>query len=48
EFPVKPGVARSELVSSWGEFPPDTLPLTDVSGHRAEALKIMEEVNFDG
>ena len=48
EFPVKPGVARSELVSSWGEFTPDTLPLTDVSGHRAEALKIMEEVNFDG
>ena len=37
-----------ELVSSWGEFTPDTLPLTDVSGHRAEALKIMEEVNFDG
>lgn len=48
EFPVKPGVARSELVASWGEFTPDTLPLTDVSGHRAEALKIMEEVNFDG
>ncbi|OHC44634.1 MAG: iron ABC transporter substrate-binding protein [Rhodobacteraceae bacterium GWE1_64_9] len=48
EFPVKPGVARSELVSSWGEFTPATLPLTDVSGHRAEALKIMEEVNFDG
>ena len=48
EFPVKPGVPASALVTSWGSFTPDMLPLTDVSGHRAEALKIMEEINFDG
>ena len=48
EFPVKPGVPASALVTSWGTFTPDSLALTDVSGHRAEALKIMEEVNFDG
>ncbi len=48
EFPVKPGVARSELVASWGEFTADTLPLADIAAHRAEALKIMEEINFDG
>ena len=48
EFPVKPGVARSALVQSWGDFTPDTLPLTEVASHRAEALKLMEEVNFDG
>ncbi|WP_343115769.1 Fe(3+) ABC transporter substrate-binding protein [Ostreiculturibacter nitratireducens] len=48
EFPVKPGVARSELVESWGEFTPDNLNLMDVAIHRAEALKLMEEVNFDG
>lgn len=48
EFPVKPGVPASELVASWGTFTPDTLSLTDVSGHRAEALKIMETVDFDG
>ena len=48
EFPVKPGVARSELVQSWGEFTPDTVGLTDVAAHRAEALKIMEEINYDG
>ncbi len=48
EFPVKPGVPASDLVSSWGSFTPDALPLTDVAGHRAEALKIMEEINFDG
>ena len=48
EFPVKPGVARSELVSSWGEFTPDRTPLADIAAARAAALKIMETVNFDG
>ena len=31
EFPVKPGVERSELVKSWGEFTPDTTPLADIA-----------------
>jgi iron(III) transport system substrate-binding protein len=48
EFPVKPGVARSDLVASWGEFTPDSVALTDVASHRSDALKIMEEINFDG
>lgn len=48
EFPVKEGVARSELVSSWGEFTPDTTPLADIAAARAAALKIMETVNYDG
>ena len=48
EFPVKPGVPRSELVASWGEFTPDGLSLAEVAGHRAAALKIMETVDFDG
>jgi len=48
EFPVKPGVARSALVQSWGEFTPDTIGLTDVAAQRPAALKIMEEVDFDG
>ncbi len=48
EFPVKPGVARSELVQGWGEFTPDTVNLIDVAKSRPEALKLMEEVNFDG
>lgn len=47
EFPVKPGVKRSELVESWGAFTPDTLSLTEVASHRSEALKIMEEIDFD-
>lgn len=48
EFPVKPGVERSALVKSWGEFTPDALSLMDVAKARPEALKLMEEVNFDG
>ncbi len=48
EYPVKPGVPRSTLVESWGTFTPDTLSLTDIAANRAEALKIMEEVDFDG
>lgn len=48
EFPVKPGVERSELVKSWGEFTPDATPLVDIAAARAAALKIMETVNFDG
>ena len=48
EFPVKPGVAASELVTSWGPFTPDSLPLADVAAERPAALKLTEEVNFDG
>jgi iron(III) transport system substrate-binding protein len=48
EFPVKPGVPQSELVASWGPFTPDTINLMDVAKERPDALKLMEEVNFDG
>ena len=34
EFPVKPGVARSALVLSWGPFTPDTLGLADIAKAR--------------
>ncbi len=48
EFPVRPGVARSALVDSWGSFAADTVNLTDLAKLRPTALRIMEEVNFDG
>ena len=48
EFPVKPEVPVSALVASWGPFTPDTLPLTEIAIQRPAALKIMEEINFDG
>jgi iron(III) transport system substrate-binding protein len=48
EFPVKAGVTRSDLVRSWGEFTPDSANLMDLAGLRGAALRIMEEVDFDG
>lgn len=48
EYPVVAGTALSEIVSSWGELNADTVDLTEVASFRDEALRIMEEVNFDG
>ena len=48
EFPVKVGVERSALVAGWGDFVADTMPLADVAKQRPAALRIMEEINFDG
>ncbi len=48
EYPVKPGVARSAVVASWGEFTPDSKSLAEIARLRPEALKLTEEVNFDG
>ncbi len=48
EYPVIAGATLSDLVSSWGELVPDKTDLTEIAGHRAAALRIMEEVNFDG
>jgi iron(III) transport system substrate-binding protein len=48
EYPVKPGVARSALVAGWGDFTPDSVPLTVVASLRATALKLVETVDFDG
>jgi iron(III) transport system substrate-binding protein len=48
EFPVKPGVARSALVASWGEFTPDSQSLAGLAALRPEALRLIETVDFDG
>ncbi|SNT72710.1 Fe(3+) ABC transporter substrate-binding protein [Paracoccus seriniphilus] len=48
EFPVSDHVERSELVKSWGEFTPDSMPLAEISDLRPQALDLIEEVNFDG
>ena len=48
EFPVKPGVARSALVDSWGDFAPDAVPLGELAALRPAALRLMEEIDFDG
>lgn len=48
EYPVLDGAPISDVVASWGSFDADDVSLTEVAGHRADALKVMEEVNFDG
>ncbi|MFD1912440.1 Fe(3+) ABC transporter substrate-binding protein [Halodurantibacterium flavum] len=48
EYPVLEGAERSELVASWGEPEFDTYDLTEIARLRGAALRIMEEVNFDG
>ena len=48
EFPVKPGAKSSDLVQSWGAFTPDDVDLTTLAALRGDALRLMEEIDFDG
>lgn len=47
EYPVRPGVALSPLVASWGKFTADELSLTTIAQNRKAALKLLDEVKFD-
>lgn len=47
EYPVNPDVAASELVSSWGSFKADPLPLAEVAALRADASRLVDEVGYD-
>ncbi|MDO5054485.1 MAG: Fe(3+) ABC transporter substrate-binding protein [Pasteurella oralis] len=47
EYPVKLGVERSKLVSSWGEFKADNIALEKVAENYDKALKLIDEVKFD-
>ena len=48
EYPVLAAAAPSALVAGWGSFTADNVALSELAAHRATALRIMEEVNFDG
>ncbi len=48
EYPVAPGTKPSELVASWGSFTPDPVNLMEIAKLRPAALRIIEEVDFDG
>ena len=48
EYPVAPGTEADELVESWGSFEADELNLMELAGYRGEALRLIEEVDFDG
>jgi len=48
EYPVLEGAEVSELVAAWGSFEADTTDLSAIASERPNALRVMEEVNFDG
>ncbi|MEM5468316.1 Fe(3+) ABC transporter substrate-binding protein [Celeribacter marinus] len=48
EYPIAPGSTASDLVSSWGAFTSDSINLMEIAAHRADALRLTEEVDYDG
>jgi iron(III) transport system substrate-binding protein len=48
EYPVIEDAAVSDLVAEWGSFTADETGLSELADNRPTALRIMEEVNFDG
>jgi iron(III) transport system substrate-binding protein len=48
EYPIAPGTEADELVTSWGSFEADDVNLMTLAGLRADALRVIEEVDFDG
>ncbi len=47
EYPLLEGVELSEVVASWGELNPDTLPLAEIGANRKRASELVDEVGFD-
>jgi iron(III) transport system substrate-binding protein len=47
EYPVRPGVAPSKLVASWGEFKADNLSLETIAKQRKAALELLDKAKFD-
>lgn len=48
EYPVARNSEPSELVASWGSFTPDPVNLMDIAALRRDALRLTEEVDYDG
>lgn len=48
EYPVPNTVPASELVENRSEFERDSIGLSEIAAHRAKAVKLVEEVGFDG
>ncbi len=48
EYPIAPGTEPIDLVASWGSFTPDDVNLMDLAKLRPDALKLIEQVDFDG
>ena len=48
EYPVNPNVSALEVVEAFGEFTADDANLQTIADFRDEALRLTEEVDFDG
>ncbi|MDP2495160.1 Fe(3+) ABC transporter substrate-binding protein [Shimia thalassica] len=48
EYPIAPGSEADALVQSWGDFIADDVNLMTLAEKRSMALKLTEEVDFDG
>lgn len=46
EYPVKEGIASSELVAGWGEFKEDQLPLPQLGENGAAALQLADRAGW--
>ena len=47
EYPIRPDVAASARVKSWGRFTPDTIELDKIASLRKRAGEIVDEVGFN-
>lgn len=48
EYPIAEGTSADPLVQGWGSFDADTVNLMTLAGNRADAIKLIESVDFDG
>ncbi|MGR3660183.1 MAG: Fe(3+) ABC transporter substrate-binding protein [Paracoccaceae bacterium] len=48
EYPIAPGTKPSDLVAGWGDFTADPVNLMELAKLRSTALRITEEVDYDG
>lgn len=46
EYPVKAGVTAGDMLQGWGEFKADSLNLSELGKHNAEAVKIMDKAGW--
>jgi iron(III) transport system substrate-binding protein len=47
EYPLKEGIAVSEIVQSWGELKADKLPLAEIGKNRKRASEVVDEVGYN-
>lgn len=47
EYPVREGVTPASIVSEWGDFKADDLPLDEIAKYREAAVKMVDRVGYD-